>query len=914
MGCPKAMKSFSIYAKHMLCFFIILAISLSYPPQLLGVTTGSVSGIVKDRANQRPLAGANVVLLEAQLSTVTDAEGKFQFIAVPIGDYTLEVSLVGYQTYKLERVRVSPDVNTSLEIALQEEVQEEQPLVVQAPAIRQRRAAGETSYLLGRKEEEIIRGQPNLLFQYPGAILGQPGAIPDALGRPHIRGGRSEHTAYYLDGILVTEPNTNGFFTNLVTVGLDRFNLITGGLRPEYGLALSGVANVVIKTGQRFSGTRFNLEGGNSVFRSLLFENGGVRGKWDWYFSSLFFRTNFRRDPSFAEMPVSSDSVAKITYRPSNKDRLIFLLAKGYERFDLREGPFFLLPGMKAGPDNFARHNIEWDRQRHQPVSLPSPEGDYTTQGYFISSVTFQRPLSEKAFLSTQLYRIDARGTAHMLSPVNRFFGYRRTTAVGFKTDFQQQFTSHLRGKVGFWLFPSDNFQYLVDSAAGRRPVVVDPVTGETGRPGARVREENVDSRDMASWLDLELTPTKSLTLNLGLRWEARHYDRTMGLQDLYIHPATAEDPFRLPQPNDPPLLRQALERQRTDRNLLGDKTTAQLSPRLGLAYEISPKTTLRFSWGRYILFPPASVLEQRLLPAKEDLGPGPKVIPDYWLKTQRQLFDLKPERSTAVDLGLDYRLNSRLTISVTPYWARQSSLIQRDRTPSGLTEFVNTGKASLRGLELKAELLDYKGLSGWLSYTLSRSEATHGSTFAFLPDPANPNKKFRVDWDQRHTLTLALNWNRKEWEISPVLHWGSGFPYGTLMGTGYNPSGYKLWQGSGDPRYAFDPSRIFNAVPILGPDGRLQAPRINSYQTGGYLTVNLLVKRKLSDQYVTYLAIQNLFDSRRTLVKGLTDPFTRQMTGYHPPTPEFPQGYYTYQPVTVQPPIFITLGISRQF
>src|SRR5579884_1254377 len=61
---------------------------------------GIVRGIVHD-PQHRPVPGATVALSAARAewkqTTYTDANGEFQFVGVPVGDYTIAVTLQGFE-------------------------------------------------------------------------------------------------------------------------------------------------------------------------------------------------------------------------------------------------------------------------------------------------------------------------------------------------------------------------------------------------------------------------------------------------------------------------------------------------------------------------------------------------------------------------------------------------------------------------------------------------------------------------------------------------------------------------------------------------------------------------------------------------------------------------------------------------
>ena|SRR5690606_3622156 len=71
-------------------FFVFVFYLLSF------CQNAELNGQVFDKKNQEPMIGATVKI--GSTGSVTDFDGKFK-IQLPSGDYTLEVSYVGYQNY-----------------------------------------------------------------------------------------------------------------------------------------------------------------------------------------------------------------------------------------------------------------------------------------------------------------------------------------------------------------------------------------------------------------------------------------------------------------------------------------------------------------------------------------------------------------------------------------------------------------------------------------------------------------------------------------------------------------------------------------------------------------------------------------------------------------------------------------------
>jgi outer membrane receptor protein involved in Fe transport len=83
---------------------LVLLIVLIFCSMNLSAQTRSLTGVVKDSANQ-PLVAATVTVKGSKVSTTTAADGSFT-INVPAGNITLEVSYIGYNPVS---VPVGPD-------------------------------------------------------------------------------------------------------------------------------------------------------------------------------------------------------------------------------------------------------------------------------------------------------------------------------------------------------------------------------------------------------------------------------------------------------------------------------------------------------------------------------------------------------------------------------------------------------------------------------------------------------------------------------------------------------------------------------------------------------------------------------------------------------------------------------------
>jgi len=188
-------------------------------------------------------------------------------------------------------------------------------------------------------------------------------------------------------------------------------------------------------------------------------------------------------------------------------------------------------------------------------------------------------------------------------------------------------------------------------------------------------------------------------------------------------------------------------------RLLLGE---SQWSPRLGVSYRVG-HATFRASLNRFFQPPQTEFLllssspdAQELSPFAAELGAGGA--------------DIHAERQTAVEAGCEFWLGRALRGDVA-VWQRR---IRNQGDPNvffGTTivfpNSVDRGRA--KGLDVRLELPRRAGLSGFVSYTLSRIDQfgpINGGLF--LEDEIieiGPGTRFTPDHDQRHALSARFSY-----------------------------------------------------------------------------------------------------------------------------------------------------------
>ena len=231
-------------------------------------TTGKISGTVTGD-DGTPLVGANVVVLGTGSGASSDADGQFQIINVPAGSYTVKASYIGYASQEVTGVRVISGLSTPVDLSLSTSTIEGD--VVQVTAEKPLIQVDETSsvnVVTGDQLENMpIRTLDGVLATMPGVVV-QNGDV-------HIRGGRDNEVAYYLNGASTTNLGNRENLVYVPQEAVEELQVQVGGYDAEVSGANSGVVKRSLKTGtDTFSGS-FSLQtDGSGAGESALLGDG----------------------------------------------------------------------------------------------------------------------------------------------------------------------------------------------------------------------------------------------------------------------------------------------------------------------------------------------------------------------------------------------------------------------------------------------------------------------------------------------------------------------------------------------------------------------------------------------------------------------------------------------------------------
>jgi len=227
----------------------LLFLMIGFGP-LLGGTTGKIAGVVEDAATSQPLVGAYVTVSGTTMGAATDVDGSYVVLNVGPGIYTMRVSMMGYQPVNVQNVRIDIDQTTTINARLSPTVLESK----EAVTIRAERPLVKldmTSSMASVNAEEI----DNLPVQNLTDVLEMQAGVVRTGDDIHIRGGRSDEVAYWVDGISTMNYYGGNLGIMVENAAIEQLQVVSGTFNAEYGQAMSGIVNVITKEGgSRYAG------------------------------------------------------------------------------------------------------------------------------------------------------------------------------------------------------------------------------------------------------------------------------------------------------------------------------------------------------------------------------------------------------------------------------------------------------------------------------------------------------------------------------------------------------------------------------------------------------------------------------------------------------------------------------------
>ncbi|KIA94672.1 collagen-binding protein [Flavobacterium sp. KMS] len=687
----------------------------------------TLSGTISDSKNNETLIGVNIYIPSLKIGTTTNEYG-FYSITAPKGEYQVEISYVGYQSFENT---ISLTKNVKNNFSLKEGGEELQEVVITDNRGRANTRTPEMSVnklsISAIKKIPVVMGEVDVLK----SILLLPGVTNAGEGASgfNVRGGGADQNLILLDeATIFNSSHVFGFFSVFNPDAIKDLKLYKGGIPARYGGRASSVLDIYQKDG---NSKDFHMNGGIGLISSRLLAEGPlVKDKGSFLiggrasYAHLFLKlTDDMKDNS----AYFYDLNAKFSYKLNDNNSLYL---SGYFGRDV-----FKISKIFSNTYGNTTFNLRWNHL-----------------------------YSDKLFSNLSLIYSDY------------YYGLDLDTA-GFKWDSG---IKNYNIKYDFKNYISDKFKlnYGLNGIYYEfNPGTIKPTDETSG-----VNPDQLDKKyafEPAIYIEAENQIAKKLTLSYGLRFSLFY---RLGASTLNLYE------------NNNPVLFNPAQQIYEKATPIGTEYYGKnksmfsynnLEPRFSIGYQIDENQAVKASYNR---------MAQYLQLISNTSSPTPL---DVWMPSDEYI---KPQLADQVALG--YFRNFRdgdYSLEVETYYKKiknrldyidGADLIAND----AIEQVILNGRMRSYGVELMLKKNAGK-LTGWVSYTLSKSEQqTPGRT----PEETgiNNGQWYNSAYDKLHNLavTAAYSLNEK-WSFGANFALQSGQPV-------TYPTGYYEYRGVKVPSY----------------------------------------------------------------------------------------------------------------
>ncbi|MFB0516631.1 MAG: TonB-dependent receptor domain-containing protein [Candidatus Neomarinimicrobiota bacterium] len=773
-------------------------------PQLLPAqTTGKIAGKITDAETGEPLYGANVLLEGTILGAATDASGDYYIINVAPGTYTLVTNMIGYDPVRVEGVRVSVNRTSEVDVRMNPTVLAGEEVTVIRERVAMKKDQTSTIKNVSADQMDILPVE-----DITAIIEMQAGIV-----QGHFRGGRNTEVSYLVDGMRVDEPYDGQYSAiEIEPETVQDLEVITGTFNAEYGQAMSGVVNQVTKEGGESIHGSASVAFANyatqhdDIFIGLepdefdrnqdykLHLGGPILGRY------LTFFLNYREErnknhlngirrfnvddfSSYVFTTWYTENTGDSAYVPMNRSHNRSFMAKLNSTIFEKLRIAFL----------YNWNNDIWHDYNHSFKYNPDGMGAPRRVSDLLT-LTLNHMLTKSLFYELK---------ASYLKTFNGWYVFEDPTDSGYVHDVYLDNTG-----PGFYTggHQKDHNRRILEDRALKFDLTWQLHKNHSIKTGVHLIQHSLDVKNLqirnlyygtaeeSKWyFDFEqfkivfpyyepvIMPDSSIYSDMyqvspvefaGYFQDKMEFDEmviNLGLRYDYFDPATVYPSERRNPANQldlPP------ERMSTYPDA---DPQVQLSPRVGLSYQLGDKALLHFSYGHFFQMPPMYSQYQnhafRIAPTDFETIMGNAQV--------------KAERTITYEVGLWQEVIKGLGVEVALYYKDIYDLLSGipistyNQIIYGL--YSNKDYGNTRGLEVKCDYIT-GDLSVFLNYTLQYTRGNADNpvqTFDRAGERVDPvNRLIPMSWDQRHTLNLTVGYNTDRYGATLTGYYNSGTPY----------------------------------------------------------------------------------------------------------------------------------------
>ena len=252
---------------------VVVALVLVFAASAFGQSTASIDGSITDQHGD-VVARAEITASDPAIGVtrrvVSDNSGRYQIVALPIGDYRIEVRARGFQTRILEGLRIEVARKLTQDFQLQVGDVAEQLTVTTTSNEFIERATISVGQVIDRERVQTLplngRYFLDLGLLAPGSVTPPQGAFSSApirgLGSFSITtaGNREEAINYVINGITLNNLTNSSITFQPSISAVQEFKVDNSSLSAEYGQSSGAVVNIATRSGvNQFHGELFEF-------------------------------------------------------------------------------------------------------------------------------------------------------------------------------------------------------------------------------------------------------------------------------------------------------------------------------------------------------------------------------------------------------------------------------------------------------------------------------------------------------------------------------------------------------------------------------------------------------------------------------------------------------------------------------
>jgi len=793
----------------MVHFLVTLAVVwlVQTPAGVMAGTTGTIAGQVTD-PDGRPVVAATVVVVGTRLGAYTDGEGNFNILNVAPGTYEVKVSRLGFNPVTVSGVVVSADRTIRLELKMGDTTLKTEEVVVVAarPPVDLKTTSSQANLTKEEIEDLPVQNLEDVVNLQAGVVDG------------HFRGGRQDEVQYQVDGVSVNNAFDNSSSLQVDRSLLQEVQVISGTFDAEYGQAMSGVVNAVLKQGtQEFlvdgevyaggfffpgreearrmddtphlTGTQsyqLTLSGPLPLAKTTYLVSGRYYEFEDYVYAERRFNPTDRTDSTGtfiatgdgATMPLGYNNqwsgVVKLSNNSLANSKISYQAI-----FDTREGrannyAFRYLPDGLSLQQSFSiSHGLDWTQTLGATTFLDVS----LRQNYFnYEDHLYEDPYDGRYDEAPQLNNSGTNGDFFYQGLQTNHYVQKTDTFI-FKGSVVSQVNTVNQVKTGLELslpkveFGNDMYFTYPEGTLVRH------IDEPPDFPGVATHYPVMGAVYIQDQLE-----RKDLIVRFGARFD--YFDAQATVPSDPANPANAIPGAPSSHPQD-------------------TTVKATVSPRLGVAYPIEERAAIHFAYGHFSQFPSIGTMftnsDYGIL---EDLQAG---TVSYGVLGNP---DVKPERTVQYEIGYKQILNPQLGFDLTLFYKDVRDLLGVEfvstYTGAEYARLTNVDFGSITGLTLSIDYHQVGPLRLAFDYTLQRalgnaSDPSETANRAAAGEDPRP-RLVPFNWDQTHTLNLTTSLNKPgKYSGSVVVKAVSGqrytpqteqaFGFGSATNSGHKPS-----------------------------------------------------------------------------------------------------------------------------